>query len=772
MFYTEDNIFLSIFSTYIMRTHSRLFLSPRFSASFGVLVLLAIFWLVSAHVTPAAGQTPVPPTEYVSGEVIVKLRNTASINMANHAAVLQQLQSKQPAIPLQGIRPLSGDNTFVIDIEDDRDASNVAKAYGALAEVEYAEPNYMMRTTRTPNDPLYGSQYYLNHSGDVDINAPQAWDVTVGSPSVVIAVLDTGIDMDNAEFTGKLVSGRDFIDGDTNPDTDPGPDAEGAHHGTSVAGIIAANSNNSLLMAGTCWSCKIMPVRVLNDEGVGNTETVSNGINWAVDRGAKVINLSLVGTQNSTIATAVKRAFDSGVVVVAAAGNSNLNLNTSPMSPISDDGAKNMVLGVGSINSSNAKSSFSNYGHAVDVSAPGEGIVSIKYVGNGYTSTHGTFQGTSYSTPIVSGIVGLLRTQFPHDTPTQIINRVRQNVNPFATGTTNMGTGRPDAAKALSRTSGMIVTAPGPGGGPHIRAFTPAGSADPTTNFFAYDKAFTGGVYVATGDIDADGADEIIVGAGAGGGPHLRVFERDGEQRGIQFFPFHPDFRGGLSVASGDVDGDGKNEIGVCQASGGQAWAKVYRYNNKQEILAYVNVFGSAEVGCHLAFGDIDGDGKDELIVGAGKGGGPHIRVYDIGSTPVSGPNQGATLKPISFFAFHPLNRSGISVAAGDVDGDGKAEIAVSQLEGDEAWVKVYRYNNLQTVLGNWRAYPAGVTSGAYVSMGDVDYDGLADVITGPGQGGGPQIRAFKANGTPLSVNFFAYDPAFRGGARPGFATF
>jgi hypothetical protein len=322
-------------------------------------------------------------------------------------------------------------------------------------------------------------------------------------------------------------------------------------------------------------------------------------------------------------------------------------------------------------------------------------------------------------------------------------------------------------AHAASVVVSRIITAPGPGGGPHIRAFTHTGSVDSITNIFAYDQAFRGGVFLDVGDIDADGADEIIVGAGPGAGPHLRVFERDGEQRGIQFFPFHPDFRGGLTVASGDVDGDGKDEIGVCQASDGQAWCKVYRYNNKQEILAYWNVFGTAEVGARIAFGDIDNDGKDEVIIGAGPGGGPHVRVYDIGTKVVSGPNQGATLKPISFFAFHPHNRSGVDVAAGDVDGDGKAEIAVSQLEGDEAWIKVYRYNSAQTVLGNWRAYPAGVTSGAYISMGDVNGDGRDNILTGPGRGGGPQVRAFYADGTPLPLNFFAYNAAFRGGVRP-----
>lgn len=317
-----------------------------------------------------------------------------------------------------------------------------------------------------------------------------------------------------------------------------------------------------------------------------------------------------------------------------------------------------------------------------------------------------------------------------------------------------------------------IITAPGPGGGPHVRAFSTGGSVDTTTNFFAYGADFHGGLYLGTGDIDNDGQDEIITGPAAGGGPQLRVFERDGTQRGIQFFPFHQDFHGGMTVDGGDVDGDGKDEIGVCQASQGQAWCKVYRYNDEKTILAEWNVFGAPEVGASIAFGDVDLDGKEEVIIGAGPGGGPHVRVYDIGTSAISGPNQGATLKSIQFFAFHPLNRSGIYVSAADTDGDGKVEIAASQRTGDEAWVKVYRYNNDKTVLGNFRAYPQGVYSGAFIDMGDIDNDGRAEIVTGPGNTGGPQVRAFEVDGTPLSTNFFAYDAGFRGGTRPVVAGF
>ena len=306
-----------------------------------------------------------------------------------------------------------------------------------------------------------------------------------------------------------------------------------------------------------------------------------------------------------------------------------------------------------------------------------------------------------------------------------------------------------------------IITGAGPTGSPHIRAFDSSGQVEAyPSQLFAYGEDYRGGVRVATGDIDADGIDEIITGTGENGGPHLRVFEKYGTQRGIEFFPFHPDFRGGMDVASGDFDGDGKEDIAVSQFSNGEAWVKVYQYNTQKEILFEANVFGSAKSGATVAMGDVDLDGVDELIVGAGTGGGPLVRVYDYKASDKTG-----TLKPIQFFAFAQTTRTGVDVAAGDVDGDGKAEIAVSQLKNGQAWVKVYRYNDSKTVLGTWNAYGTPEV-GANVDMVDLNGDGLMEILTGAGDGGGPQVRGFNTDGTSVASinNFFAYHANFRGG--------
>ncbi len=305
----------------------------------------------------------------------------------------------------------------------------------------------------------------------------------------------------------------------------------------------------------------------------------------------------------------------------------------------------------------------------------------------------------------------------------------------------------------------LIVTGAGPGGTAHIRAFNIRGVADYFPNgLFAYNTAFRGGARVATGDIDDDGQAEIITGAGPGGGSQVRVFEKNGRPRAIQLFPFHKNYRGGIDVASGDFDGDGKDDIAVSQFSGAQAWVKVYRYNAKQTILFERNVFGNVECGATVAMGDVDRDGRDELIIGAGTGGGPHIVVFDYKAGDKNG-----KIKPISFFAFRPDSRTGVDVAAGDVDNDGKAEIVVAPLKKGTARIKVYRYNSQQTIIGEWNAYGSAEV-GANVTLLDIDHDLKMEIITGAGPGGGPQVRAFEANGRALAVSFFAYGQTFRGG--------
>lgn len=304
----------------------------------------------------------------------------------------------------------------------------------------------------------------------------------------------------------------------------------------------------------------------------------------------------------------------------------------------------------------------------------------------------------------------------------------------------------------ISNEKTKIASSAGWGGNPHVKTFDQDGRLT-RGDFFAYDGNFRGGVSIALGDIDGDGQQEIVTGAGPGGGPHVRAFEEDGREI-ANFFPFDSNFRGGVDVACGDVDGDGRDEIVTSQKSQGQAWVKVYRNDKKRSIIGEWNTFGHVESGASVAMGDVDGDDKDEIIVGAGPGGGPHIRIYE----------ADGTLKPLQFFAFHPDYRGGVSVASGDADGDGVDEIGVSQSgAGNQAWTKIYKYNTEHTILGEWKAY-GDIPISANLAMGDINNDGRAEVVTGAGIGGEPHVLSFDPYGNLLPTRFYVFDRAFVGG--------
>ncbi|MFH1509295.1 MAG: FG-GAP-like repeat-containing protein [bacterium] len=298
-----------------------------------------------------------------------------------------------------------------------------------------------------------------------------------------------------------------------------------------------------------------------------------------------------------------------------------------------------------------------------------------------------------------------------------------------------------------------IAVARGAGATPEIKVFNNLGQEE--TRFYAYAENFRGGVRLASGDIDGDGQEEIIAGAGTGGGPQIRVFESNGSVKPIQFFAFHSDSRTGVDVACGDIDNDGKDEIAASQFANGEAWVKVYRYNDEQTVVGEWRAFAPGlEIGATVAMGDIDADNKEEVIVGAGTGGGPQIRVFE----------ANGALKPIQFYAFHPDSRTGVDVATVDADSDGKDEIAVSQLRNGEAWTKIYRYNNERNQLAEFRAYPQGVEAGANIDFVPLTYYGTPGVITGPNASGGPQVRTFNTGGGENSLQFFAFEDYFRGG--------
>jgi subtilisin family serine protease len=275
----------------------------------------------------------------------------------------------------------------------------------------------------TPNDPAWPDQWGLRIAG-----FPRAWDVTHGSSKVIVAVLDTGVDGSHPDLKGAIVPGRDIVHRNDDPADDNG-------HGTAVAGIIAARGNNGIGLAGACWTCLVMPVKVLGKDGTGTTGDVSAGIIWAADHGARVINLSL-GAPGTTdaLSEAIAYASSKDVVVVASAGNSG---SVTPFYPAADGS----VISVAASNPSDQLYSWSNRGTWVLVAAPG--CNDALWPGGEYVS----FCGTSAAAPLVAGIAALFRAAKPSASATETADAVSNAVDEMSP---DVRYGRVNAGLALS----------------------------------------------------------------------------------------------------------------------------------------------------------------------------------------------------------------------------------------------------------------------------------------------------------------------------------
>lgn len=265
--------------------------------------------------------------------------------------------------------------------------------------------------------------------------------------------------------------------------------------------------------------------------------------------------------------------------------------------------------------------------------------------------------------------------------------------------------------------------------------------------FDAYDAQLTTGVNAVIADVTGDGQAEIITAPQAGAAPYLKIFSMSGGLLTPGWFAFSADFRGGVNLATGDITGDGVDDLIVSQASLGQAWVKAYDLTGSEprvitEFLAYPESF---EGGAYVAVGDLDGNGKTEIITGAGQGGGPQVRVF----------NHHGDWTGLAWFPFPEDFHGGVTVAAGNLNRDNTAEIVVGQASAAQAWVKVYDSDG-QHIISTFKAYPAEVHYGVTVSVAD------KKIITGPGMDGGPQVREFTAHGNNLA-NWFGYDDTFRG---------
>lgn len=285
------------------------------------------------------------------------------------------------------------DINFVVVDPKGRDKAELMAELRGLPKVAYVEEDNVATASFIPNDPLYANQW-----GPRDILAPQAWDITLGNQNVIIAVIDTGIDYTHPDIAANYYpAGYDWVNNDPDPIDDDG-------HGTHVAGIAAAVTNNGIGIAGTSQS-RIMAEKVLDSSGSGYYSWVASGITDAADKGAKVISMSLGGRVSSyTLQSAVNYAWDKGALLVAAAGNDYSG-------KISYPAAYSNVIAVSALNPDDTFAVYSNHGKKIELAAPGSSVYSTVPTGTcGLCDSSGYryLSGTSMATPFVSGSAALV----------------------------------------------------------------------------------------------------------------------------------------------------------------------------------------------------------------------------------------------------------------------------------------------------------------------------------------------------------------------------
>lgn len=409
--------------------------------------LLALLILLAAALPVAAAEPKAAPPsadaqvvgtgepEIIPGEVIVKWRDGArgpDVAQARGLAVVAELGVPGKGMPALLSTGGRGVNEVLAELRTD-------------PNVEYAEPNYRVQladggavTAVGVSDPLTGGQYSLDQ-----MRVRDAWSRSKGG-SNVIAVLDTGVQADHPDLKGRVLAGRNFV-----PSTPNNNAADDNGHGTWVAGIIAANANDAYGIAGISWTDKILPVKIMNANGTGSTADLIDGIYWAADEGAEVINMSVGGFPYlSSVQNAVNYAWGKGSILVGAAGNNNREERFYPASLTN-------VISVSATQVNDEFSNWSSYGPAVDVSAPGSSVGTTNCTAticpNRSWGAHTYISGTSFATPNVAGVVALMLAEYPERSPAWVVDRLISTVDDrgYAGWDNRYGRGRVNAFRAV-----------------------------------------------------------------------------------------------------------------------------------------------------------------------------------------------------------------------------------------------------------------------------------------------------------------------------------
>jgi len=424
---------------------------------------LNLEFLESRCLLSVAPGTFAPELPHATDRVLIRFHDTASPETRAMSVAAERLQ----AVGANGLQRLSLDA-----------AETVEQAISRLRQlpgVALVEPDYLLRSSAVyPNDPRFSEQYALHNIGqsggsvDADIDAPEAWSVSTGSNTVIVAVLDTGIDIYHPDLAANIwvnldetagngidndgngyvddVRGWDFVDEDNDPRCTN-------FHGTHVAGIIGAVGNNGLGVTGVAWNVKIMPLRFLNQSGTGYTSDAVRALDYARTNGAKIVNASWSGGGSSqALSDAIERFREAGGIFVAAAGNDGQNNDLTPKYPAAYP--HDNLIAVAASDRNDQLASFSNYGtQTVDLAAPGSFILSAMPGG-----TYGYASGTSMAAPQVAGAAALVWSAHPEYTYSQVIQTLKDHADPILLN--RVAHGRLNVGSALADSGGSNPVPP------------------------------------------------------------------------------------------------------------------------------------------------------------------------------------------------------------------------------------------------------------------------------------------------------------------------
>ncbi len=389
-------------------------------------------------------------SQFVDGEIYVKVKaknanniitNSKTVVISKELPFMSDINASKNITkaekPFFNAKNNDLNNIIRLKVSESQNIDDLIAQLKEAGYYEYVEKVPLRSIISTPNDVSFASQWSLSK-----INATQAWDVNPGGANVVVAVIDNAVQTNHPDLAANMLSGKDMS---SELDFDPNPPNSTFAHGTHVAGILSAVTNNSIgIAAASNNKVKILPIKATPDNGNPNSIYYGfEGIVWAVNNGAKIVSLSWGGVgYSSAEQDVINFAFENNVIVVAAAGNDN---NAEPSYPA----AYNHVISVASLDDNDTKSSFSTYGSTVDISAPGRSILStLPY------NTYASYSGTSMATPLVASCLGYLWSCFPTLSMDELENLLKttsddiSSQNPSYDG--KLGTGRVNLLNAVS----------------------------------------------------------------------------------------------------------------------------------------------------------------------------------------------------------------------------------------------------------------------------------------------------------------------------------